>query len=671
VKCPICKDKDLEPVFTKQGVEVDFCPKCFGIWLDKDEIYHFTKVPSYLKAKIDEAVKVGKTSERISPVNGKPMLELAIMEGLHIDYCPDTEGIWLDRDEINKLPGIKVRIDIDDTMFGASAQSHSRILLPLPNLSVRSGMVLFGMYALLGLFLIALVEFGFIPSSFALLIGVVTVAIHFLLGPFLMDFSLKLFYKVRWIRQDELPVHLKNFISRVCTQKGIDFPRMGIIADGSPNAFTYGHHPNNARIVVTQGLLDLLSEKETEAVVAHEIGHAVHWDMLIMTLAQLVPLIMYYIYRNLIRMKSRGNDKSAPYRLAMALISYLLYIISEFVVLWFSRIREYFADRFSGEVTANPNDLASALVKIGYGLAGSDRSKSRITEEKRNVNINAIGPMGIFDSKTANILAIAGHSGARNMGQEVDKDKLRDAAKWDLWNPWAAYYELQSTHPLIAKRIKYLSNQSVVLGREPYIEFNERRPESYWDDFLLDIFVKGLPILALIAGMALIVLKVNYFYSGVAIFIVGIAYLINVFYSYSSTEFSPMTINSLLRKIKVSAIRPVPCKVKGKIIGRGIPGLIFSEDFVLQDDTGIIFLDYRQPLGIINFFFGLLRAAKYIDQEAEVVGWYRRAPVPFIEIKKLIVNGKESACYVYNAKLIFASLMIFCGIVIAFINVGG
>ena len=109
----------------------------------------------------------------------------------------------------------------------------------------------------------------------------------------------------------------------------------------------------------------------------------------------------------------------------------------------------------------------------------------------------------------------------------------------------------------------------------------------------------------------------------------------------------------------------MPCIIRGKIIGRGIPGLIFSEDFVMQDETGIIFLDYRQPLGIFNFLFGLLRAAQYIDQGAEITGWYRRSPIPYIEIKKLKIGDKESTCFVYNVKLFFSILIIIFGFLIS------
>ena len=88
-------------------------------------------------------------------------------------------------------------------------------------------------------------------------------------------------------------------------------------------------------------------------------------------------------------------------------------------------------------------------------------------------------------------------------------------------------------------------------------------------------------------------------------------------------------------------MRPVPCTLRGTVIGRGVPGYILSEDFVMQDDTGIIFLDYRQPLGIWEVLFGLLSAKRYQGREVTVEGWYRRAPVPYVEIKRL-TDGEKS-----------------------------
>jgi Zn-dependent protease with chaperone function len=664
MNCPNCKDQELIPVMTRQGVEVDFCAKCEGIWLDRNEIYHFTGAPTYLRAKIEEAIKFKKPSTRLSPVFGRPMLWLPILDGeMHIDYCPESGGIWLDKDKINLLPAIKTRIQIVKSIYEDKEAESPKILSPLPNLALRSGAVLLGMYALFSLFLIILVESQKISAFAALVTGIIFAVLQFIFGPFLMDLSLHWLYKMSWVGPDDLPAHLKDFIGSVCRDKRIKFPRMGIILDGAPNAFTYGHHPDNARIVLTQGLLDLLTPEEAEAVVAHEIGHIVHWDMFVMTLAQLVPLVLYYVYKTLIRMKSQGRDKSVLARLSIAICVYLFYLVSEFIVLWFSRLREYFADRFSGEVTGNPNALASALVKVGYGLAGDDSAKAQVKHQERTDTLNAVGPLGIFDHKTANCLAISGYAGPNKMGGEIDKEKLKDAAKWDFWNPWAAYYELQSTHPLIAKRLKSLSNQSQALGLASFMEFNSRKPESYWDEFLVDLLIKALPFIAFIGGVVLFIIKKELSALWFSVFIFGCAYLINTIFCYPDAEFAVMNVKNLLNKIKVSAIRPVPCAIKGKIIGRGIPGLIFSDDFMMQDETGIIFLDYHQPLAIWEFFFGLLKTADYINQDVEITGWYRRAPIPYIEIRKLKTGDKETICWVYNIKLIFSTVLIVSGFI--------
>ena len=122
-----------------------------------------------------------------------------------------------------------------------------------------------------------------------------------------------------------------------------------------------------------------------------------------------------------------------------------------------------------------------------------------------------------------------------------------------------------------------------------------------------------------------------------------------------------MNVSSLLKKVKVSGVRPVPCTIEGRLIGRGVPGLLWSEDFVLQDKSGIIFIDYRQPLAIWNFLFGLLRAGKYIGEDVKITGWYRRAPIPYVEIKALEATSGKSNCYTFNVKIVFAIILIILG----------
>jgi Zn-dependent protease with chaperone function len=662
MKCPNCKEIDLVGVMTKNGVLIDFCPKCEGIWLDKGEIFYFTKTPTYLRWKIEEGLKKAKPSQRLNPHTSTPLLEVPLFEGkLIIDYCPKTGGIWLDKGEIERIPGakeVKLKIEIDKNTHPKTPIKQRRESLALPNLSLVSGITLFSLYALLTLVLLTLVNFGIISPFFAVIFGIAFAFLQFLLSPFIMDFSLRWFYRMEWVRYEELPSHLSNFLHNISTKNNIKLPRVGIIPDGSPNAFTYGHTPNNARIVLTSGIIDLLQPEELKAVVAHEVGHIMHWDMLIMTVAYVVPLILYYIYRTLIRIRPQGReDKSAPYRYAIAIGSYILYIISQYIVLWFSRIREYFADRFSADVTS-PNNLSSALVKIGYGLAGKEKKK-----EERKPQLEAVKAMGVFDPSSARALAITSyHPGS--LGGEVDKENLKGAMRWDLWNPWALYYEAHSTHPLIAKRLLALSRQAEFKGENPYIRFDERKPESYWDEFFFDLFMAGLPFFAIIFALLSFIATKNFFFLKFGIFLFGVGYLFKTLFSYNFSYFPEMNISSLLKKVKVSGIRGIPCTLKGTIIGRGIPGLIWSEDFILRDQTGIIFLDYRQPLAIWNFLFGLLRAPRFIGEEVEIAGWYRRSPVPYIELKSIKTKTEKVNCYVFNVKIIFAVLLIIIGVIL-------
>ena len=673
MQCPTCKVKDMLPVFTDQGVEIDYCPQCKGIWLDRGEIYYFFKNPARLQKELENAIKLGKPSDRICPRTGKSMQGIKLLQGeLTLDYSPSSGGLWFDGEELEKLMthyGEEFTLRFDR---GTLPSEEKTIPVPLslpslPNLVVRSGMVLVFLYGLLSLVLITLTLVTGLTPTFALIIGVIIAGVQFILGPYLTDLSLKWFYKVSWTPYDQLPSYLSAFVQTTCADNNMKNPRMGIIHDGAPNAFTYGHTPNNARIVLTQGLLDLLNEDEVKGVAAHEIGHARHWDMLIMTAAYLVPLILYYIYRTLISIKSEGKDESAGPRLAIAIGSYILYIVSQYTVLWLSRTREYFADRFAGEVTQNPNSLASGLVKIGYGLAGKEsEKKGDKKKEDRKPGLEAVGALGIFDAKSGVAMvasSISSVTAAKSMGDQVDKEVLKGAMKWDLWNPWAKYYEIHSTHPLIANRIDHLSQQSEVLGKEPYIRFDARKPESYWDEFLVDVLVRLLPTLVFLPFFVISIAGQGRIWLGAGVLGAGLASILKTRVAYRSDFFAEMSVSSLLRKVKVSGIRPVPCKVKGTIIGRGIPGLIWSEDFVMQDETGIIFLDYRQPIPLWDFFFGLLRRAKYNNQAAEVVGWYRRTPVPYIELRSIQVAGEaQKKCYTYIAKYAFAAILTAIGL---------
>ncbi len=473
---------------------------------------------------------------------------------------------------------------------------------------------------------------------YAIIGSIAVILIQFLIAPWLTDLSMKFFYKAKF--DHEVPSYLSKFIEEECKKHNIKNPKIGYIDDGAPNAFTYGRTKKDARIVITRGMYDLLTEEEVKTVVAHELGHIAHMDILVMTAVQVVPLVLYAIYEILTRTNnSKSNNNDNNYAALIGYIAFILYVISQYFILWLSRTREYYADDFSITETKNPNALAEALVKIGFGLSTNS------SEGKHDVsNKNALG---IFERKASKAMAISAMD-----GDKINKDKIKNAMKWEMWNPWAKWFELNSTHPLISKRITAISKRSEEFNQKPYILFDLKKEESYADDFLLELLIYFLPFISIIATVIVCLFNQDYLFR-----VIGIGLLVTTVLSFikfkraHKSGYKETTVEELLGEIKVSHVTSVPAILKGTIIGRGNPGCIFNEDFVIKDKTGIIFLDYNQPLTIINKIFALFKSKEYFDKEVIVKGWYRRSPVPFVEIYEYTVDGKKKKIWTYGLSI--------------------
>ena len=458
--------------------------------------------------------------------------------------------------------------------------------------------------------------------------------IQFLISPWLTDLSMKLFYKADF--NATLPEYLKTFLFDECKKYNMKNPKVAVIDDGGPNAFTYGRTKNDARIVITRGIYELLTEDEVKAVVAHELGHVVHYDMLFMTAVQVVPLVLYAIYEAFAN--SNSNDNNDNKAAIVGWVAYVLYIISQYIILWLSRTREYFADEFSLEETKNPNSLASALVKIGFGLSTA--------ETKGKHNVNKKNALGIFDSNASKSLVVSCTDANNNLSEE----NIKNAMKWEMWNPWALWFQFNSTHPLISKRLIAISKRSEEFGQKPYIVFDLKKPESYVDDFFIELFIKFLPTLCIICTIIAVIFLTKYLF-----IVIGGGLLLTVITAYigynrahKNKDYKDSTVKDLLGEVKVSHITSIPCILKGTIIGRGNPGCIFNEDFIIKDSTGIMFLDYNQPLFILNKVFALFKSKEHFDKEVTVKGWYRRSPVPYVEIKEYTIDGKTKKIWTYS-----------------------
>ena len=524
------------------------------------------------------------------------------------------------------------------------------------------------LYGLLAIIMVAVCLVAELPLYIAFAVCIVVILVQFLISPFLTDLTQKWFYKTRF--DAEVPAYLREFIQKVCNEQNMKYPRIGFIDDGAPNAFTYGHTKNDARIVLTRGIFELLSEEEVKAVVAHELGHAVHYDMLIMTMVQLVPMVLYAVYDICMESaRSSGDSKDKGYVAAVGIVALVLYIVVQYVILWLSRVREYYADEFSAQVTRNPNALASALVNIGFGL--STREKAQDAKGSASTP----STLGIFNAKHSKSLVVNCYRDGK-----IREDGIKNAMKWELWNVWAKFYELGSTHPLTSKRIQRLGGLAEQMNQRPLVRFDLEKPESFVDDFLREVLVCIMPWVGFLACLVVggVMLATGNDSSETLGFIIIAAGVVvglvlsclKYLFTHPRSSYHEANVAGLLSEVKVSMIKSIPAQLSGTIIGRGNPGCIFNEDFVIQDKTGILFLDYNQPLWIINKIFALFKSPEYFDKQVTVKGWYRRNMVPFFELYSMTVDGQEKKCYSYGFgwawRLICLALAVLALVAVAF-----
>ncbi len=155
---------------------------------------------------------------------------------------------------------------------------------------------------------------------------------------------------------------LHAMIERLCVQADIPKPKVAVARTAMPNAFAMGRSKKSATVCVTTGIMEILSPAELEGVLAHELAHIRHRDMMIMTIASFFASIASLIFQ--FGFLFGGDDDENPGFFAVILVALAVYVISFFLMQALSRYREFAADRGAAEITRRPSALASALMKI-------------------------------------------------------------------------------------------------------------------------------------------------------------------------------------------------------------------------------------------------------------------------------------------------------------------
>ncbi len=266
---------------------------------------------------------------------------------------------------------------------------------------------------------------------------------------FIAPWMIKYFTRMREIGKEEPEYKwIHTMVEKICAKAGVPKPRVYLVQDGTPNAFAFGRTPSSSNIAIHTGLLSLLNKEEVEGVVAHEIGHIKHWDVAVITMASMVPLIVYYAIIFFFARQNRDNNGGFGSVIAIWIGAIIAQMLSSLIVMQLSRTRESYADAFSAVVTGKPAALRTGLAKITYGF--SPQTNSKAYQGMRAFYI--ADPINSTD--LAKELEQSSEKKEKEGPAKFSPREIDHAIEWEKNRGWMQWF---STHPYTYKRIEALN----------------------------------------------------------------------------------------------------------------------------------------------------------------------------------------------------------------------
>ncbi|MEM9922361.1 MAG: M48 family metalloprotease [Cyanobacteria bacterium P01_D01_bin.50] len=469
-----------------------------------------------------------------------------------------------------------------------------------------------------------------------LLLGIFLILL--VVSPWLIEWLLCNFYGKKTLKRESLNTYSREAVrvlQRYCQPRGRSLPPLGILPIATPIAFTFGHLPRTARIVVSQGLLEQLADDEIAAIFACQLGQIARIDCTVVSLVMAIAIPVYQVYQLICRQADNISNRIG--RTVVGIIGngvYGIWCLLTGTGLWLSRIRTYLNDRIGAEVTGNPNALIRALLKIAIGNA-DDILKVELTS---------------WQLESLSLLMPVSHKQSLWLGSLAPNTTFESLLMWDYLNPYRQWFVINNSHPLMGERLQRLCKIARHWHVEPELYLETQQPlKLKRQPFLL----QTAPFLGLFIGTAfalffwlawhaaftlhLINLKWIYddwqFAQGFMLigFSIGILIRINFLFPNIKTE-TLQTSESLPELLANPATLPIdstPVEFRGKLLGRRGCSNYLGQDLILQVGNSLVKLHHISWLG------QSANPQDFIGRTVSVTGWLRRGATPWLDIQTL------------------------------------
>ncbi|MEG4037257.1 zinc metalloprotease HtpX [Microcoleus sp. S36b_A4] len=513
-------------------------------------------------------------------------------------------------------------------------------------------------------------------------------------SPWLIDALLKLFCGIETLRGSVLSKHSKE-ASRVlrsfCTKQNMPVPVLKLLPLNVPVAFSYGCLPRFARIAVSRGLLEQLTDDEIATIFARELGHISHWDFAPMSLALLVIQIPYLIYWQVAHWQERLCDlmtieflRSAVKFVAAAISAtcYGIYKLLRWPMLWLSRRRVYFSDHTAAEITGNPNGLTRALGKMAIGIADN------IEQQKQTS----------FFLESFDLLLPVGVGQAVTLGSAALHAPLEQILLWDVSNRDRNWLTVNRAHPLLGERLKLLALYAQFWQLETELDLanagvQEQPRKGKLSPFKSivefkdsKLFLQGAPFFGIPMSLAIVGLlwliggifsrtsiwQLDWLWGDRSIlwgclpigFSIGTLMRINYFFpDIIPRETASPSLPEILSNPDSLPLDAEPVRLEGQLLGRSGMSNWLGQDLILQTATGLVRLHYVSRFGYIGSLWPFLfkettRPSDLIGTSVVATGWLRRGATVAIDLESLRSQGgrvSDSGHPIWSAILAFAA----------------